>query len=116
MTDYQPINCDLYDWLEIAARWQLAVTLTRRDGYQWADRIRTIEAREGVEYLLLASASASPIWRPWTSSGRGRRGRYTSPPLPEPHQEKEGQHDVGPPFLHAANARRAQLPARAAIT
>ncbi|MGE6108821.1 Rho-binding antiterminator [Aeromonas sobria] len=55
MTDYQPINCDLYDWLEIAARWQLAVTLTRRDGHQWDDRIRTIEAREGVEYLLLAS-------------------------------------------------------------
>ena len=55
MTDYQPINCDLYDWLEIAARWQLPVTLTRRDGRQWADRISTIEARNGVEYLLLES-------------------------------------------------------------
>ena len=53
MTGYQPISCDLYDWLEIAARWQLPVTLTGRDGRQWADRIRTIEAREGVEYLLL---------------------------------------------------------------
>lgn len=53
MTDYQPISCDLYDWLEIAASWNLPVTLTCRDGRQWADRIRTIEAREGVEYLLL---------------------------------------------------------------
>lgn len=55
MTDYHPISCDLYDWLEIAASWQLPVTLTCRDGRQWADRIRTIEAREGVEYLLLES-------------------------------------------------------------
>lgn len=53
MSTYQPISCDLYDWLEIAASWQLPVTLTDRDGHQWADRIRTIEAREGVEYLLL---------------------------------------------------------------
>ena len=53
MADYQPVSCDLYDWLEIAASWQLPVTLTGRDGRQWADRIRTIEAREGVEYLLL---------------------------------------------------------------
>lgn len=53
MTGYQPISCDLYDWLEIAAHWQLPVTLTGRDGRQWAGRIRTIEAREGVEYLLL---------------------------------------------------------------
>ena len=32
MTGYQPISCDLYDWLEIAARWQLPVTITGRDG------------------------------------------------------------------------------------
>ncbi|MBL0523147.1 Rho-binding antiterminator [Aeromonas enteropelogenes] len=55
MSRYQPISCDLYDWLEIAASWNLPVTLTCRDGRQWADRIRTIEAREGVEYLLLES-------------------------------------------------------------
>ena len=55
MTDYQPINCDLYDWLEIAASWRLPVTLTCRDGRQWVDRIHTIEARDGVEYLLLES-------------------------------------------------------------
>lgn len=53
MNDYQPVSCDLYDWLEIAARWQLPVTLTSREGRQWADKIRTIEASEGVEYLLL---------------------------------------------------------------
>lgn len=53
MSTYQPISCDLYDWLEIAASWQLPVTLTGRDGRQWADKIRTIEARAGVEYLLL---------------------------------------------------------------
>ncbi|WP_273766810.1 Rho-binding antiterminator [Aeromonas hydrophila] len=53
MSTYQPISCDLYDWLEIAASWQLPVTLTGRDGRQWADKIRTIEARTGVEYLLL---------------------------------------------------------------
>lgn len=53
MTGYQPISCDLYDWLEIAARWQLPVTLTTCDGRQWADRIRTMEAKDGVEYLLL---------------------------------------------------------------
>lgn len=53
MSTYQPISCDLYDWLEIAASWQLPVTLTDRDGHQWADKIRTIEARTGVEYLLL---------------------------------------------------------------
>lgn len=55
MSRYQPISCDLYDWLEIAASWQLPVTLTVRDGRQWVDRIRTIEASEGVEYLLLHS-------------------------------------------------------------
>ena len=55
MPDYQPISCDLYDWLEIAASWQLPVTLTSRDGHQWDDKIRTIEASEGVEYLLLHS-------------------------------------------------------------
>ncbi|WP_323061242.1 Rho-binding antiterminator [Aeromonas hydrophila] len=56
MADYQPISCDLYDWLEIAASWQLLVTLTGRDGRTWTDRIRTIEASDGVEYLLLESA------------------------------------------------------------
>lgn len=55
MTDYQPISCDLYDWLEIAANWHLPVTLASRDGRQWDDRIRTIEASDGVEYLLLES-------------------------------------------------------------
>ncbi|EIM1710485.1 MULTISPECIES: Rho-binding antiterminator [Aeromonas] len=53
MSRYQPISCDLYDWLEIAASWQLPVALTCKDGRQWVDKIRTIEAREGVEYLLL---------------------------------------------------------------
>lgn len=43
MADYQPVSCDLYDWLEIAASWQLPVTITDRDGRTWADRIRTIE-------------------------------------------------------------------------
>lgn len=56
MADYQPISCDLYDWLEIAASWQLPVTITDRDGRTWADRIRTIEASGGVEYLLLERA------------------------------------------------------------
>ncbi|KDV02712.1 MULTISPECIES: Rho-binding antiterminator [Aeromonas] len=56
MADYQPISCDLYDWLEIAASWQLPVTITDRDGRTWADRIRTIEASDGVEYLLLERA------------------------------------------------------------
>lgn len=55
MTDYQPISCDLYDWLEIAASWQLPVTLSTRDGRQWPDKVRTIAAKEGVEYLLLES-------------------------------------------------------------
>ncbi|MCE9935729.1 Rho-binding antiterminator [Aeromonas salmonicida] len=55
MPDYQPISCDLYDWLEIAASWQLPVTITNRDGRQWDDKIRTIEASEGVEYLQLHS-------------------------------------------------------------
>ncbi|MUG30366.1 Rho-binding antiterminator [Aeromonas salmonicida] len=55
MPDYQPVSCDLYDWLEIAASWQLPVTLASRDGHQWDDKIRTIEASEGVEYLLLHS-------------------------------------------------------------
>ncbi|MEE9692768.1 Rho-binding antiterminator [Aeromonas hydrophila] len=56
MADYQPVSCDLYDWLEIAASWQLPVTITDRDGRIWTDRIRTIEASDGVEYLLLESA------------------------------------------------------------
>ena len=55
MPDYQPISCDLYDWLEIAARWQLPVTLASRDGRRWDDRVRTIAASDGVEYLLLES-------------------------------------------------------------
>ncbi|BBS89330.1 Rho-binding antiterminator [Aeromonas media] len=55
MADYQPISCDLYDWLEIAASWHLPVTLASRDGRWWDDRVRTIEARDGVEYLLLES-------------------------------------------------------------
>ena len=56
MADYQPVSCDLYDWLEIAASWQLPVTITDRAGRTWTDRIRTIEASDGVEYLLLESA------------------------------------------------------------
>lgn len=56
MADYQPVSCDLYDWLEIAASWQLPVTITDRDGRIWTDRIRTIEASDVVEYLLLESA------------------------------------------------------------
>lgn len=72
MADYQPISCDLYDWLEIAASWQLSVTLTTRAGRQWVDKILTIEASEGVEYLLLESgerlslaelASLSLVWQ-----------------------------------------------------
>lgn len=72
MADYQPISCDLYDWLEIAASWQLSVTLTSRDGRQWDDKIRTITASESVEYLLLESgerlslaelASLSLVWQ-----------------------------------------------------
>ncbi|MGS3185930.1 Rho-binding antiterminator [Aeromonas taiwanensis] len=55
MSDYQPIACDLYDWLEIAASWHLPVTITDRHGRQWTDGIRTIVAREGGEYLLLTS-------------------------------------------------------------
>ncbi|MCS3456994.1 Rho-binding antiterminator [Aeromonas sp. BIGb0405] len=55
MADYQPISCDLYDWLEIAARWQLPLTLTTRDNRCWQDKIETIQARDGVEFLLLAS-------------------------------------------------------------
>ena len=55
MADYQPISCDLYDWLEIAARWQLPVTLASHDGRRWDDRVLTIEASDGVEYLLLES-------------------------------------------------------------
>ncbi|WED76667.1 Rho-binding antiterminator [Aeromonas allosaccharophila] len=55
MPDYHPISCDLYDWLEIVASWQLPVTLTSCEGRQWDDKIRTIEASEGVEYLLLHS-------------------------------------------------------------
>lgn len=51
MPDYHPISCDLYDWLEIAASWQLPVTIVSRDGRQWYDKIRTIEACAGVEYL-----------------------------------------------------------------
>ena len=55
MPDYHPISCDLYDWLEIAASWQLPVTIASRDGRQWHDKIRTIEACAGVEYLRLHS-------------------------------------------------------------
>ena len=55
MSDYQPIACDLYDWLEIAASWHLPVTITDRHGRQWTDGIRTIVANEGGEYLLLTS-------------------------------------------------------------
>ena len=55
MPDYQPISCDLYDWLEIAARRQLPVTLVGHAGRRWDDRVRTIKANDGVEYLLLES-------------------------------------------------------------
>lgn len=82
MADYQPISCDLYDWLEIAASWQLSVTLTSRDGRQWDDKIRTITASKGVEYLLLESgerlslaelASLSLVWQ-----GEEKLIRFTS--------------------------------------
>lgn len=81
MADYQPVSCDLYDWLEIAASWQLPVTITDRDGRTWADKIRTIEASDGVEYLLLGALSASAwrTWRPWNSSGKGKKSGSTSP-------------------------------------
>ncbi|MGL5811769.1 MAG: Rho-binding antiterminator [Aeromonas sp.] len=71
MSHYQPISCDLYDWLEIAASWQLPVTLTDRSGRQWGDRVQTIVAKEGVEYLLLESgerlslAELATLALPW---------------------------------------------------
>ncbi|MGL4714757.1 MAG: Rho-binding antiterminator [Aeromonas sp.] len=39
----------------MAGSWQLPVTIVSRDGRQWHDKIRTIEACAGVEYLRLHS-------------------------------------------------------------
>lgn len=88
MTDYQPINCDLYDWLEIAASWHLPVTLASRDRRQWSDRIRTIEARDGVEYLLLESGERLSLAELVTLSllwqGEQKLIRFAPEPSPGP--------------------------------
>lgn len=52
---YQAISCASYDWLEIAARWQLEVELCSRTGPVWVDKILTIAAKNGEEFLHLQS-------------------------------------------------------------
>ena len=79
MPDYQPISCDLYDWLEIAASWQLPVTLTSRNDRQWDDKIRTIEASEGVEYLLLHSGERLSLAETGDPAPELARGREADP-------------------------------------
>ena len=89
MADYQPVSCDLYDWLEIAASWQLPVTITDRDGRTWADRIRTIEASDGVEYLLLERAERLSLADLATLElvWQGKKSGSTSP-HPQPMNSK----------------------------
>ncbi len=60
MTDYQPLNCDLHDELEVAALRALPVRLC----WQQADGsereavgiVRTVSARQGEEFVLFAVA------------------------------------------------------------
>lgn len=55
--DYQPISCDFYDELEIAAMRQTSAVIVYKsdagEEVKISEKIKTIEARSGEEFLIL---------------------------------------------------------------
>jgi len=50
--EYQPINCDDYDNLELACQENLVLTLTLRSGEKLEGKAKDLLMRKKVEYLI----------------------------------------------------------------
>lgn len=58
-TEYQPINCDDYDNLELACQRQLHLQIQLRDGEIFEGEAKELILRKKVEYLLIESKKES---------------------------------------------------------
>ncbi|AWH37852.1 transcriptional antiterminator [Stenotrophomonas sp. ZAC14D1_NAIMI4_6] len=56
MTDYQPLECDLHDVLEIACLHRALLQVELRDGSRFVARARTTESTADKEEFLLLDA------------------------------------------------------------
>ncbi len=56
MTDYQPLECDLHDVLEIACLHHALLQVELRDGSRFVARARTTESTADKEEFLLLDA------------------------------------------------------------
>jgi Rho-binding antiterminator len=57
--EYQPINCDDYDNLELACQRHLVLTLTLRNGDTVTGVARDMISRKHIEYLVIDEAGNS---------------------------------------------------------
>jgi len=57
--EYQPINCDDYDNLELACQGHLVLTLTLRSGEVVEAKANDLLMRKKVEYLIVEAAGAT---------------------------------------------------------
>ncbi|XBS68968.1 Rho-binding antiterminator [Acerihabitans sp. KWT182] len=57
--EYQPINCDDYDNLELACQRHWVLTLMLRNGDTVTGAARDMISRKHVEYLVIDDAGAS---------------------------------------------------------
>ena len=110
LADYQPA-ADLYDWLEIAASWQLP-SITDRDG-TWAGRDPHHKTPATSEYLLLERAGTQPggPGESWNSSGKGKK-RDPLRPTPQPMNSKRPTDQGWPLFIDAQTLPVATQPAK----
>ncbi|WP_272529289.1 Rho-binding antiterminator, partial [Providencia sp. PROV190] len=51
-TEYQPINCDDYEYLEIACQRQLKLQIALNDGVNIEGQANDLLLRKKVEYLI----------------------------------------------------------------
>lgn len=56
MSDYDPIDCSLYDRYEAAATLRQLVELRLKDGALRTGRIRDLQVRDKVEWMVLDQA------------------------------------------------------------
>ncbi|MBD2782336.1 Rho-binding antiterminator [Xenorhabdus szentirmaii] len=58
-TEYQPINCDDYDNLDLACQRQLHLHIQLKDGEKFEGKANSLILRKKVEYLLIESNNES---------------------------------------------------------
>ncbi len=58
-TPYQPIDCQLYDYLEIACMDAYDIQVTLREGQTVRGKASTTETRKDGEYLIINTASGT---------------------------------------------------------